>query len=665
MVRSDYQKYLSDERTHLFQILVGVCSILLGMLLAGAVIHLLPQDVSSIEKARELGIISQTVLDRYPKELEVPYYILGVVVSIAVGMCIFLAVTYFHYRKKGARLASEESHPTPDVEKPKPAMGLVRWAVLTLVLFLVTFHTDFIYKNWYWAKWGFFFEEGVYLRWINELLRGNILYKDVYFYNAPFMIWPQYWLMKLFGPSIALHRYYIYFFYLLGYLIVFKVLRQLVRNKMLVLVGMIPIVYFYYPMFPGVHQSLGRYAVSLLPLYFLYKSFFSRRSLHLLISGGLVGFALVFSEELGVGSLVATVAMLVVFCYRERKTITDFLRQLALLIIGALVPLVPVLAYFFFHHAMADLYEATVNVPRYYAMGAWGLEFPNLYQLLTRSYENKYDTFETLLAYWPIVFYIGSVFFCLTLFLRRSFPNRAILFFGIAALGGIMFQRGFGIYSLMTIKNVLYPLMILSIGYLDMVWPRVRILISNKGMHSRYVEMLLYAALVAFIISGLLGYSGFRAYSPSRPPYDYLAGLSERSENYVALDLPRARGVYIPPERAYITKTVVDYITWKTAPDEPIFVFPYSPMYYFLADRPSASKYPAIYAIPQKYREQVVEELEKKKVNYIIYVTRGPFLGLTIDTRFPEIQSYLGKNYQTEKSFDDTFILRRKHRPEH
>jgi hypothetical protein len=313
---------------------------------------------------------------------------------------------------------------------------------------------------------------------------------------------------------------------------------------------------------------------------------------------------------------------------------------------------------------MADLYEAMVNVPRYYAMGAWGLQFPNLFQLFTRSYENKYDTFETLLAYWPIVFYTGSVSFCLALFLRRSFTNRAILFFGVATLGGIMFQRGFGIYSLMTIKNVLYPLMLLSIGYLDMIWPRARLLISNKGMRSRYIEILLYAALVAFIISGLLGYAGFRAYSPSRPPYAYLAGLSERNEDYVSLDLPRAEGVRMPPERASITKIVVEYITWKTRPDEPIFVFPYSPMYYFLTDRSSVIKHPAHYVILRKTREQTIKELDERRTRYIIYIQQKPFLGVSTEMSFPEIVEYINENYQIERRLDDTLILRRKHRPE-
>lgn len=664
MARSGYQEYLCDEGTRLFQMLVGLCSILLGMLVAGMLIHLLPQDVSSIERARELGIISRTVLDGYPKELEVPYYLLGVTVSLVSGLCIFLAVTYYHYKKGKTELVGQGSHPAPVEEKPKPSMGLVRWVVLALILFLVTFHRDFIYKNWYWWEWGFFFEEGIYLRWINELLRGNILYKDIYFYAGPFMLWPQYWLMKLFGSSIVLDRCYIYSLYFIGYLIVFKVLRQIVNGKMLMLIGMFFIVYFYYPMFPSVHVSLGRFAVSLFPLYFLYQFFFNKRVSYLLITGLSLGFALLYSQELGIGSLVAAGMMLGVFNYREGERIKCFLRESSFVAAGALVLPIPVLAYFLFHHALADLYEAMVNLPRYYAVGAWGLQFPNLFRLLTHPEVSRYGAVETLLAYWPMSFYIGSVFFCLTLFLRRSYTNRAILFFGVATLGGIIFQRAFGIYSLFQIKSVIYPLVILSCAYLDMAWPRARYLAGNRSVPGRKVEMQLYAALLIFIALGLCGYSQRRGFSPSFTPHAYRTGLSKRNEEFVPLDLPRARNVYMPPQWAHKTKRVVEYIEGKTAPDEPIFVFPFSPMYYFLADRPSATKYPAIYAVLKRTREQTIRELEEKRIRYIVYIQHWPVLKVPTETRFPQITEYIDENYQTEKRFDDTFILRRKHRPE-
>jgi hypothetical protein len=470
----DYQEYLSRKDSQSFQILAGLGSILSGVLIAGAVIYLLPRDLSSLEKARELGIISRTVVDGYPKALEIQRYVLGVIVSLLSGLSIFLGTTYFHYKKRSLGPTGRESFLAHDAEKPKPPMALFRWGALVLVLFLATFHKDFIYKNWHWADWGFFFEEGIYLRWINDLLRGRILYKDIYFYGGPFMIWPQYWLMKLCGPSIVINRYYVYFCYFVGYLIVFKVLRETIRNRILLSIGVLLIVYFYYPMFPGFHRSLGRFAISLLPLYFLYKYFFRKERSYLFISGISSGFALLFSQELGISSLVAAVAMLAAFDYREGETIRSLLRQMSFIAIGVFITLLPVLGYFALHRALGDLYEVIITGTRYYTLGIWGYSFPNLFQLVKNPAASRYDTVETLLAYWPILFYICSVFFFLALFLRKSFSNRHILYFGIAALGGMIFQRALGIYYLFQIGTVIYPLVVLSIAYLDMDWARVR-----------------------------------------------------------------------------------------------------------------------------------------------------------------------------------------------
>jgi len=223
----------------------------------------------------------------------------------------------------------------------------------------------------------------------------------------------------------------------------------------------------------------------------------------------------------------------------------------------------------------------------------------------------------------------------------------------------MMFQRAFGIYALLKIKNVIYPLIILSIGYLDIAWPRVLRLIKNRNMHGRKVEILLYTVLLAFIACGLCGYSQQRAFWPGRPPHFYRAEL-KCNRNFVALDFSRAENIFLPPKVAYKTKMIVEYIKQNTESDEPIYVFPYSPMYYFLADRPSATKYPVVCTISKEYREQVVKELEEKEVNCIIYIVHWPLLGVSTKIRFPEIHDYIHENYQVERRFDDTIILKRK-----
>jgi hypothetical protein len=352
-------------------------------------------------------------------------------------------------------------------------------------------------------------------------------------------------------------------------------------------------------------------------------------------------------------------SMLAAFNYREGGLVKALAKQLVLTAAGVSVVVLPVLAYFSFNHALAGLYDIMVVVPKYLSKGGWGRQFPNMFHLLGDPEKNPYDTFETLLAYWPITFYVVSVFFCIALFLRKRFDNRTILFFGIAVLGGVVFQRVFGIYSLLKARYALYPALILAVGYADMAWLRGLQIVKCRTVSGRRTEIILYALFLLFVCSGLYGYSHRRAFLPSKPPLAYRSTLSARGK-YAAIDIPRAENIHIPPAQARKVAQVVKYIKQNTQPGEPIFVFPYSPMYYFLTNRPSATRHPPIYSILRKTREEIVRELDDRKINYVIYVQESFVWGISAEAAFPEIVDYLNEEYQPISTFQDTVVLVRK-----
>jgi hypothetical protein len=584
-----------------------------------------------------------------------------VTILLTSAFLLFIAVTYFgFFRKTRQNCAPVTSCARMATDNPKAAIGLIRWVALLVLLAYITYHKEFISNNWYWTDWGFFFEEGIYLRWINELLRGKVLYKDIYFYAGPFMVWPQYWLMKFFGPSVALSRLYVYFGYFIGYIMVFKVLRQIVKSKTLILAAMSLILFLYYPLFPGFHQSLGRFAVSLLPLYFCYRFFCSKRRSYLAVTGVCLGFALLFSQELGLGSGVAVAAMMGVYIYRDRD-LKDIPYHILTVMAGAMAILLPVVFYFYYHHALADFYEGMVVVPRYYSIGTWGTRFPNFLRLFGSGENPDYGAKEILLAYWPIVFYSGSVFFFLILFARRQFSDRVILLFGIAALGGIMFQRAFGLYSLVKIKDVMYPVVLLAAAFLDMAFTRVRFLASERRLAAQKVELAFCGAAFVFVVTGIIGYMQPAAFHPGSLPRKYYSLAEKVFPRYMSdLDIPRARNIAIPSQRAQEVRDAVKYVQDNTTPDEPIYVFPYLPIYYFLADRESPTKYEPIYSILKETREDVVKQLEDAGVKFVIYMDGWSLSDISANVAFPEIWEYLMNAYEVEKEFGDTKILRRK-----
>ncbi len=60
-----------------------------------------------------------------------------------------------------------------------------------------------LYSPYFGSGSIFALDEGYHLSCINDLLRGSVLYTDIYMQHGPLLEYIPYWLMKLFGVHIA------------------------------------------------------------------------------------------------------------------------------------------------------------------------------------------------------------------------------------------------------------------------------------------------------------------------------------------------------------------------------------------------------------------------------------------------------------------------------
>jgi hypothetical protein len=223
-----------------------------------------------------------------------------------------------------------------------------------------------------------------------------------------------------------------------------------------------------------------------------------------------------------------------------------------------------------------------------------------------------------------------------------------------------MFERAFGIYSLLKIENVMYPAVLLSAAFLDMACARVLFVAKQGKLYARRNELTFYGLVALFVFTGLLGYMQPGVFWPGRLPYDYYYRAGRVFQGMPALAIPRAENIALPSEKIQTIRSVVKYIKDNTTRDEPIYVFPYSPMYYFLTDRESPTKYEPVYSFLKKTRQEVINELEEREVKFVVYVERDPLFGISTEVSFPEICEYFKDSYEIEKEFGDTKILRRR-----
>ena len=120
----------------------------------------------------------------------------------------------------------------------------------------------------------------------------------------------------------------------------------------------------------------------------------------------------------------------------------------------------------------------------------------------------------------------------------------------------------------------------------------------------------------------------------------------------------------------------VDYIQKAVPENEPIFVASArddricsaDPLFYFLSDRPPATKYYEFYrghATQDEIQKSVVEDLEKNKVHYILkrqtldQVCSEPNLSSKTDGS-KRLDQYIQAYYEPVKEFGQEQILKRK-----
>ena len=109
--------------------------------------------------------------------------------------------------------------------------------------------------------------------------------------------------------------------------------------------------------------------------------------------------------------------------------------------------------------------------------------------------------------------------------------------------------------------------------------------------------------------------------------------------------------LYVERDRAEVIRRTVEVIRRNTVQGEPIFVFPYAPMFYVLADRPNPTSFDGVFAhLPSEagFEEGIVQALQNSDVRVVV-VDRGGVSALGWPTG--SLKAYLDKRFLKTASF--------------
>ncbi len=111
-------------------------------------------------------------------------------------------------------------------------------------------------------------------------------------------------------------------------------------------------------------------------------------------------------------------------------------------------------------------------------------------------------------------------------------------------------------------------------------------------------------------------------------------------------------------------KATILFLKNNLAPDESFFTMTAEASWYYFIDRPSPSRFPVIiFAIPYFYQNEVVKDLEKNNVKFVLYRNShwaSRFDGFPNEERLPLIAKYIRNNFIFYRKIDDNEIWIRK-----
>jgi hypothetical protein len=598
---------------------IPALALVAGAGVARLLVHLLPAGGADVEAARALGISSVSILAGHSKSAESLAYAVALASALATSVGIWLAWS----RATGGR---REVEPVPLASRAR--VSALELLLVAAFLGLVFAHAWNARAAWV-GTWVTLAEEGEALAWIDTVLRGGALSRDVFCLYGPLSTWAPALVFRLFGPSLGLWRSWIFALNAGALFAAYLLLRQMLRTRIAALVATILVGAVCGSPIPAMSWSLSRVGLGLAALSCLARSRADsgRVERWSLATGALLAVSLAYSQEVGVACSVGAGASLLL-------ARTNRARSVAWTAAGGALVLAPCIAWLAARGALAATIDNLFLFPRIRLLGFGAFPFP---ELALSS--------ESLRVYYVPAVLVVSGFSTATKLLRGDRSGRALAEVALFVFGALLFSAALSRPDGTHLLFAAPPALVLLAGLVE---DACFALASPITRPAAAAGLALAALSLAPWTPGAA--TKVASLAAATPP------------GFRALELPRGGGALLPEDVARDLEAIVREIQSRTAPDEPFWVFPNEALLYFLADRPQPTRFPlALFAVTRAQRLALVDELERARPRWaVVYRYAAVVDGIGYDVALPEVLAYLETTYELEGRFGAFALLRRK-----
>ena len=593
---------------------VSALAIVAGGIVARIIVFLTPATGGDVAKARELGIVSATVLAGYSKSADSLAYVLALAGAIITSVGIWMV---WAIRAKPEPLAE------PPVPWKMPRVSLIEFGIVAVIAFAL-FGRFWNGRGATISGWSVLVEEGEMLAWVDTVFRGGALFRDSFCLYGPLSIWPVAALFHIFNPSIGLWRTWIFSLNPPAVIATYFVLRGITRTRLAAVVGALFFGVLCPAPAPAMSWSLARVGLGFATIAVLTRGLDRGATKWFVFSGALIGVTILYSQEVGIAVAVAVAAVLV---FRSDRRTSGILWTM----LGCSLALAPAVIYLIATQSLGATFENLFLFPRVRMLGFAAQPFPAL--SLNSS---------SLRAYFiPAVLVVAS-FWTTTKLLRGYRDARSLTELALIIFGALLFTAALSRPDDAHFPFVFPPALVLLCVLSEDLWLAIRT--TDYRIATTSVALLGVVLLAPW--SSMLERN--------------LRSLVEPPSGR-ALLTSRGGSALLPEDFARDLDELIQAIQSRTAPDEPIWVFPNEAMLYFLADRPQPTHFPdALFAVTRAQREQLVADLERARPRWAIVYRDAPEVdNIPYAVALPEVVAYLNANYEAESEIGYFILMRR------
>jgi len=503
-----------------------------------------------------------------------------------------------------------------------------------------------------------FNDEGLLLMGADGILKGKVLYRDLFVAYMPGGYYLYALFLKAFGSSIVVARMLGLVLRLCSVALCIALARR-VLPAVLTILPAIPMI-----LVPGPWHKALFVTLSLLNMATAVWYSDDPTTRRLTVCGIVAGLTALYRHELGlvaIGTIAVAILVSEAFTERaDRRPITTAigpaLFRIILLVIVAIVAMAPMLIYLYTQNALRDMLGRVLFGPLRYNL-AISKGFPSLVGLpaLTRLRDVlrtvSYDLY-VLLYYLPLAVYAATLGLVGNRLLRQRLDSesRDAL---IVCVSGIL------VYGIVYIRPAPAHLLVaVPPAYLAATYLGHRLIKAPRGQihqHGRWWRIASVALIVLCLVGGLLW-----LVTSWRDPY-FVGAINLRWSNPAYLDLPRA-GVYGQNTEVQNTKRTITYIRAHSRPGDTLLVMPtYDWLFYFLCQCFPPSKQPIQFSADERrytQEQQLVQDLVARRTPYIILIRGKMAQNPVLSSPDSKVMAYVQASYHEERRFGKYVILR-------